>query len=161
MNILCTVIADMLHVIGILLVCKYYLRLEEKTEDKYRYVKVILISITTSLIIYAMESQTIALIIYFACVEGIIIICYSAKLGINMFSTIWVVIIVEVIDMISISVIDTIGKIVMGHNATCDNIIAMLLSVSIIYFISIILRKMNINGIKNVSTGYMLMVYTK
>ena len=64
MSIFCNVIANILHIVGILLICRSYLQLKPKTKDKYRDIKILIISIVASLIINVIENQTIALIIY-------------------------------------------------------------------------------------------------
>ena len=100
MSILCNVISDILHIIGVLLICKTYLHLREKTEDKYRYLKTLLISVAVSLIISGIENQTITLIIYLLCLGSVLKICYIENNRKIIICTIWVSIAVELIEMI-------------------------------------------------------------
>lgn len=156
MNILCNVVTDILHIVEILIVCRYYLQLEEKTEDKYRYVKVLIVSVITSLIINVIENDTIALIIYLLCIEIIMQIYYAEKLIKIVICALWVSFIVEIVDMISISIMNTIGAIINYHKTILEGLMAVLLSVTVIYIVSILLRRTTDYGIKNVSLKYLL-----
>lgn len=154
MSIFCKVSADILHIVGILMVCKYYIQLNERIEDKFRYVKVLLMSIIISQTLNEIESQTIALIIYLLCIVIIVHICYSENFIKLLICALWVIIVVEIIDMISISVMNTIGTVINYHNESLENLMAMVLSVVIIYIISVLLRRTSNDGIKRVSLQY-------
>lgn len=116
-------LANVLHIIGILLICNCYLQLREKTKDKYRYIKILIISIVASLIIYGIENQTIALIIYLLCIGIILKICYLENNKKIIVCAIWVSIIVETIDMISILLVNTVNKVMSYYNGSLENIL--------------------------------------
>lgn len=122
MGILCNVFADILHIIGILLICKSYLQLRERTYDKHRYLEVLIISVTVSLIINVIENQSIALIIYLLCVGVILQICYKENNKKIIICAIWVSIIVDLIEMIAMLLLDTIGEVVNYSNNLLKNI---------------------------------------
>ena len=95
MDILCKVITNLLHVVGILIVCCAYLRLPEKVEDKYRWFKVFIIILIASLIDNAITDPTIALSIYLLWVVIIILIFFEDDIKRLIICAIWVSIIVE------------------------------------------------------------------
>lgn len=157
MNILCKVITDILHIVGILIVCRSYLKLEEKIKDKYRYIKVFIVSIVSTLIINAIENETVALIMYLLCVEMIVQICYFGDYKKLFICAIWVSFIVEIIDAISFSAINTICVVSKYYNVILEELIAVLLSMIIIHLVSILLARITYEGVKNVSLKYLIL----
>lgn len=155
MSILCKVIADVLHIIEILLVCKYYLQLREKMIDKCRYIKTLIISIIVSLIISVIENQTIALIIYLLCVGIIMQICYEENNKKIIICAIWVSVIVEILDMLSILLVDIASAVMNYNNDSLENLFATLLSLSFISMVSILLRRITDEGIRKVHIKYL------
>lgn len=154
MGILCNVFADILHIIGILLICKSYLQLRERTYDKHRYLEVLIISVTVSLIINVIENQSIALIIYLLCVGVILQICYKENNKKIIICAIWVSIIVDLIEMIAMLLLDTIGEVVNYSNNLLKNIMVAALSLGFISGVSILLKRIINEGIRNVSIKY-------
>ena len=155
MNILCSVIADVLHIIGILLICKFYLQLKEKTDDKYRYLKILIVSVSFSLIISVIKSQTIALIIYLLCVVIIMQICYEEKNKKIIVCAIWVSVIVEILDMLSILLVDIASAVMNYNNDSLENLFAAFLSLGFISIVSILLRRITDEGISRVHVKYL------
>ena len=155
MNILCSVIADVLHIIGILLICKFYLQLKEKTDDKYRYLKILIVSVSVSLIISAIKNQTIALIIYLLCIGIIMQITYLENNKKIIVCAIWVSVIVEILDMLSILLVDIASAVMNYNNDSLENLFAALLSLSFISMVSILLRRITDEGIRKVHIKYL------
>ena len=155
MNILCSVIADVLHIIGILLICKFYLQLKEKTDDKYRYLKILIVSVSFSLIISVIKNQTIALIIYLLCVVIIMQICYLENNKKIIVCTIWVSVIVEILDMLSILLVDIASAVMNYNNDSLENLFAAFLSLGFISIVSILLRRITDEGISRVHVKYL------
>lgn len=156
MDILCKIITNLLHVVEILIVCSAYLRLPERVEDKYRYCKVFIIIIIASLIDNAIMNPTIALSIYLLWIVIIIFIFYIDNFKKIIFCACWVSIVIEFIDMLSISIMNILSTVMGYQNVLIERFLAMLMSVFVIYIVSIFLRKINNDGIKNVSIKYML-----
>ena len=155
MNILCSVIADVLHIIGILLICKFYLQLKEKTDDKYRYLKILIVSVSFSLIISAIKNQTIALIIYLLCVGIIMQITYLENNKKIIVCTIWVSVIVEILDMLSILLVDIASAVMNYNNDSLENLFAAFLSLGFISIVSILLRRITDEGISRIHVKYL------
>lgn len=155
MNILCSVIADVLHIIGILLICKFYLQLKEKTDDKYRYLKILIVSVSFSLIISAIKNQTIALIIYLLCVGIIMQITYLENNKKIIVCTIWVSVIVEMLDMLSILLVDIASAVMNYNNDSLENLFAAFLSLGFISIVSILLRRITDEGISRIHVKYL------
>lgn len=154
MDILCKVITNLLHVVGILIVCCAYLRLPEKVEDKYRWFKVFIIILIASLIDNAIMDPTIALSIYLLWVIIIILICFEDDIKRLIICAIWVSIIVEIVDMIFFSIMNIINMVIEHQNTYLEELLALILSVGVIYFVGIFLRKIDHNGIKTISWRY-------
>ncbi|WP_455950756.1 sensor histidine kinase [Eubacterium sp.] len=155
MNILCSVIADVLHIIGILLICKFYLQLKEKTDDKYRYLKILIVSVSFSLIISAIKNQTIALIIYLLCVGIIMQITYLENNKKIIVCTIWVSVIVEMLDMLSILLVDIASAVMNYNNDSLENLFAAFLSLGFISIVSILLRRITDESISRIHVKYL------
>ena len=155
MNILCSVIADVLHIIGILLICKFYLQLKEKTDDKYRYLKILIVSVSFSLIISAIKNQTIALIIYLLCVGILMQITYLENNKKIIVCTIWVSVIVEMLDMLSILLVDIASAVMNFNNDSLENLFAAFLSLGFISIVSILLRRITDEGISRIHVKYL------
>lgn len=156
MDILCKVITNLLHVVEMLVVCSTYLRLPERVEDKYRYCKVFIIIIIASLIDNAIMNPTIALSIYLLWIIIIIFVFYSDNLKKLMICACWVSIVIEFIDMLSISIMNILSTVMGYQNVLLERFLAMLMSILVIYAVGIILQKINNDGIKNVSIKYMI-----
>lgn len=154
MDILCKVITNLLHVVGILIVCCAYLRLPEKVEDKYRWFKVFIIILIASLIDNAITDPTIALSIYLLWVVIIILICFEDDIKRLIICAIWVSIIVEIVDMIFFSIMNIINMVIEHQNTYLEELLALILSVGVIYFVGVFLRKIDNNGIKTISWKY-------
>lgn len=157
MSILCSVITDCIHILCILLVCKYYLKLREKIEDKYRYIKVLIISIMVSLIISVTENLTMMLILYLLCVLIVMQTCYVEKYKRLFICSIWVLVIVEILDMLSTLLVDTAGSVMSYNNDLLEDIFTALLSLGFISVISILLKKITDEGIRNVPIKYLIL----
>lgn len=155
MSILCKVITDILHILGIVLICKVYLKLREKTGDKYRYLKILIVSVVVSLIISVIKNQTIALIIYLLCVVIIMQICYEENNKKIIVCAIWVSVIVEILDMLSILLVDIASAVMNYNNDSLENLFAALLSLSFISMVSILLRRITDEGIRKVHIKYL------
>lgn len=156
MSILCSVIADILHIVGILLICKSYLQLRERIDDKHRYLEVLIISIISSLIINVIENQSIALIIYLLYVGVILQICYKENNKKIIICTIWVSIIVDLIEMIAMLLVDTIGEVINYSNNLLENILIATLSLGFISGVSILLKRITDQGIRKISIKYLI-----
>ncbi len=157
MDILCKVITNILHITEILIIFDTYLRLPKRPENKYGFLKVFMIVTLVSLINNAIESyMTIALLIYLLCIEIVIIIYFLddwKKLTICVF---WVSGIVELIDMISLSIINVLNSVFNFHNVLIEELFATIVSISVIYVVGVILQKLsNKEGIRNISIKYL------
>lgn len=160
MDVLCNVITDVLHMVEILMVCSTYLRLTPKAGDKYRYLKILTIVVFASLINNAIDEYlTIALLIYLLFVEIIMVVAYAEKLKRITICAFLVSIIVELIDMISLSLMNVLGAMIDYHSLAMENFFATLLSISVVYISGILLRKIDHEGVKNISWRY-LFVFT-
>lgn len=160
MDVLCNVITDVLHMVVILMVCSTYLRLAPKVGDKYKYFKILTIVVFASLINNAIDEYlTIALLIYLLFIEIIMIVAYSEKLKRISICAFLVSIIVELIDMISLSLMNVLGAMIDYHSLTVERFFATLLSLSVVYIGGIFLGKIDYEGIKNISWRY-LFVFT-
>lgn len=157
MSILCSVIADVLHIVGILLICKFYLQLREKTDDKYVYLKILIVSIISSLIINGIENQTITLIIYLLCIGIILKMCYKDNNKKIIICAIWVSFIVELIEMIGIILVNTIGTVTNYSSSSLENIFAAVLSLGFIGGVSILLKRITDGEIRNISIKYWIL----
>lgn len=149
------VITDILHILGIVLICKFYLQLREKKGDKYRYLKILAVSVVVSLIISVIKNQTIALIIYLLCVVIIMQICYLENNKKIIICTIWVSVIVEILDMLSILLVDIASAVMNYNNDSLENLFAALLSLCFISMVSILLRRTTDEGIRKVHIKYL------
>lgn len=153
MDILCKVITNILHIAEILIICRTYLCLPKKTENKYGCHKIFMIITLASLINNAIEGYTtIALLIYLLCVE-IVVIIYFLGNWIKLFiCAFWVSVIVELIDLISLSIMNVLDALFNIHNILIEELFATILSVSVIYVVGLLLQKLsNKDGIKNIS----------
>lgn len=157
MSLLCSVITDVFHILGIGLICKYYLQLREKIDDRYRYLKTLILSTIVSLNINMIKNQTMALIIYLLCIAIIMKICYTENNKKIIICTIWVSLIVEMIDMLSILMVGVAGAVMNYNNDSLENLFAALLSLSFISIVSIILRRITDKGIRNVNIKYLVL----
>jgi hypothetical protein len=137
------------------LICKVYLKLREKTGDKYRYLKILIVSVVVSLIISVIKNQTIALIIYLLCVVIIMQICYEENNKKIIVCAIWVSVIVEILDMLSILLVDIASAVMNYNNDSLENLFAALLSLSFISMVSILLRRITDEGIRKVHIKYL------
>ncbi len=156
MSILYSIIADVLHIAGILLICKNYLRLREKTEDNYRYVKVLFLSAFASLMIHETGNRIFALFVYLACLVIVFKICYIENNKKIAICAIWVSIIVEFIELIAMLLLDTIGEVVDFSNDSLENVLGALFSLGVIGVASRLLNKITDEGIRNISTRYLV-----
>lgn len=116
----------------------------------------ILLSILASLLIYQVKDSVIVLFIQVVFIEVIVIIYYSEDIKKMVIGTLWVLIIVEMINMLSTLMIDTIGSVINYHNVLLENLIAVLMSLCIIFIVGICLRNFRGNGIGTVQTRYWL-----
>lgn len=138
-----------------MLICKFYLQLREKKGDKYRYLKILAVSVVVSLIISVIKNQTIALIIYLLCVVIIMQICYLENNKKIIICTIWVSVIVEILDMLSILLVDIASAVMNYNNDSLENLFAALLSLCFISMVSILLRRTTDEGIRKVHIKYL------
>ncbi len=156
MEILCKVITNILHVVEILMVCSTYLRLPERTGDKYRYFKVFIIVLFASLIDNAIGNPTIALSIYLLWIEIIAVIYYSVHIPRLSIYVFMVSIVVEIIDMMFISAINILCTFIHCHSIIAEDLSAVICSLGLIYLVSILLRRINSDGIKNLNIKYII-----
>lgn len=152
MDILCKVITNILHIAEILIICRTYLCLPKRAENKYGYYKIFMIITLASMINNAIESYTtIALLIYLLCIEIVVIIYFLddwKKLTICAF---WVSVIVELIDLISLSIMNVFESLFNIHSILIEELFATILSVSVIYVVGEVLQKMsNKDGIRKI-----------
>lgn len=156
MNILCTITTDILHIIKILIICKAYLGLNEKIEDKYRYIKILAMTSIMSIVISVIENQTITLIIYLVYLEIVLQICYSEEQKKLLIYGMWVAIIAEIINMFLKSIVNIIESLLGGYSETIENLIASILSVLFVYCVSILLRRITNRDIGNIGIRYLV-----
>lgn len=159
MSLFCIMITDVFHIVSILIICKFYLLLKDKAEDRYRYVKAFIFAIIISLVLYSIKQDYIELIIYLICIEIILHICYTESISKLLICGIWVTLIVEIIDMISMSVMNTLHLVLNNHNEILENLLVSVFSLLIIFIVSVLLRSITKNGIKNISIKY-LVIFT-
>lgn len=157
MSILCSVITDCIHILCILLVCKYYLKLREKNKDEYRYIKVLILSIVASLIISTIENPTMVLMLYLLCTLIAMQTCYSEDYRRILICAIWVPIIVELVEMVLTLLVNAVGTVIEYYNEPLQNILTAVLSLGFICIVSILLRRITDDGIRNVPIKYLLL----
>ncbi len=157
MSMLWSTVADVIHVIGILLICKGYLKFRENKDDKYRYLKILIVTVISSLIINRIENQTIALIIYLLCIGTIIQICYLESWKKIVVCAIGVSMIVELIEIITTLLVDTVSTVLNYNNDSIENICVAVFSLGVIYIVSVVLKKNTDEGIKNISTKFLVL----
>lgn len=158
MDILCNVIGDILHIAGILFICKFYLQLREKTEDRYRYLKILLVSIIASLIINMQNDSTIDLIVYLLCIGMAMQICYREDNKKKIVCTIWVAFVIDIFDMLSILLLDVLYTVMNYDNGLLQNIFTAILSLGFIGTVSILLRHITDDGIRKISIKSLVLI---
>lgn len=157
MDILCKVITNILHVVGILMVCSTYLKLPQKAGDKYRCIKIFIIVIFASLIDNAIDNPTVALSIYLLWIEIIVVIYYSESIKKLSICAFMVSIVMEIIDMMFISVMNILSTLIDYHSLILEDLLAVICSVAVIYIIGSLLQKMGHDGIRSLDIKYLIM----
>lgn len=155
MSILCSVVTDCIHISCILLVCKYFLRLREKNNDKYRYIKVLILSVVFSLLIRSIENSIVTLVLSLLCILIAIQICYSEDYRKVFVCAIWVSLTVEILETLSVLLVDTVGTVMNYDNYLLENLFAALISLSFISIVSMLLKRITDIGIRNISIKYL------
>ena len=155
MKIFCKIVTDILHILGIYLVCKLYLVLDEKINDKYRYVKMIVISAISSYIILLIDNAYLSLPLYILCIVMVLHICFYERIIKIFICGLWVSIIVEIIAIISLYAVNVFKYLLpLSIDKYVENLIASSLVFAIIYFLGKVLEKISIRGIKDVDIKY-------
>lgn len=155
MDILLTTVTDFLLIGEILIICNKYLHMRSRT-IRYKYLLTLLIIILSSTIINVITNTNITLIIYFLCVWIILLINFIEKKSKLIISELWIILIVEIVNMFLLSLVDTISMIINVSYIYLENLIASLLALIIIYLVGLLLNKFSNRGIQNVQIKYLV-----
>lgn len=125
--------------------------------DKYRYIKVLILSAGSSFVISHIENFALVFMIQLLCVVSIVLVCYYECIRKVVFYTLWVMAVVEMINMLSTLIVNTVGTVMNLQNIVLEDFIAVLLSLSVIYAVGRCLFKTTDIGIQNIRIRYIIM----
>lgn len=158
MDVVISIFADIVHIIKVLIICKYYLALEERINNRHRYIMSIIITMFVSLYISFSESVLMVFFIYILSVLGIICFCYSERLHKLIISGIWIIMIIEVVNMMFMLMVQTSYTILDKNELKGSNLIAEIGALLFVSILCIMLRKVDKNCLRNISANYLVMI---
>ena len=156
MELVCSILADVLYAFTIIVICKYYLVLNEKDSDHNRYMKLLLLTLCCSVLIYivkATPSGAVILLIYLFLALNIL---YNEKKKVLLACIFWVAVIAQIIADIPLMAIIFYEDQANVSLGSFENLLASAISFILIYAVGLLLRSISDKGIRDIGIGYLI-----
>lgn len=156
--LLINLITDVIHNISIFLLCKLFFKF--KLKEKKRYILVSLIVpiflVMLSIIMYFSDNITGDIFVYFAVVVIILCLIYDEKYSYIFVSTLWIFILLGVIEAMALVLCEMIGKIVQYSDDNILRLCASILSLVFVLILCLLYSKNNNKGIVSIGSKNIL-----
>lgn len=156
MELVCSILADVLYAFTIIVICKYYLVLNEKDSDHNRYMKLLLLTLCCSVLIYivkATPSGAVILLIYLFLALNIL---YNEKKKKLLACIFWVAVIAQIIADIPLMAIIFYEDQANVSLGSFENLLASAISFILIYAVGLLLQSISDKGIRDIGIGYLI-----
>lgn len=158
MEVVLSVFSDLIHIAKILVICRWYLGLKEKQENRFRYLWAMLLTITVSISIFFCKSIFFDLFIYIACVICVMKLCYAEKTGKILVCGLWTILICEIVNMMAMLSLDTANKFYGFCGKACINFFAETVALVMVVFVGWLLLKIEPTGLKKLDVRYLILI---
>ncbi len=159
MSLFSYVLTDVIHLIKIVILCDLFFMFERRNDKnrKLIFVSDILIMLVVSLSIYFYENKLVGIFIYVAAIIICVFGLYKEKLLGIVFSSIWIIAIMSMLDIMSTVLVDTIGDFLGFSNDDMTRVLAGIVSLVFVVIIGYIYKKEYCKGIKTLGVGNILL----
>lgn len=139
----CYLLSDIFHIIKVFIFIDVFLALEKRTMKFIRNRNIAVISLIwlTSSIIFVLKNEIIDVIVYFLSMLILMMLIYKEKLLKVILPVSWSTLILNVWDLISLSLVGTTMKMLNWSNTNIRDIIASGISLCIVYIIAKLYKK--------------------
>ncbi|MBQ6815414.1 MAG: GHKL domain-containing protein [Lachnospiraceae bacterium] len=151
------VIADILHLIKIIFLCDK-LFMFKKRENKQKILMMIVATMSCiSIGIYLGDNDGIETIIYIVSICIMLIFLYNEKISSILISSIWIIVIMSMLDSMSVVLMDLLNDLFEYNNKDVSRIGAASVSLLVVFIFAKIYNKKYNEGIKTVGIGNILL----
>ena len=157
MDIILQISADLLHITKLLIICKCYLMLEERS-NKIKHIIIMLISIVASLSIMASKNINIDFIIYLFSNVLILCIYFNCKFLKILVCGIWTILIIEGVGMMMTLSFDVLKLGISINSEQLVELLVEIITLLIVIIVGKLLKRINKNGLKNVESTYLIII---
>lgn len=154
MNIFCNILANLFHIMGILLIAENILQFtKSKNSNGLKILATIIVSIFSANPVL-MKHTGLDLISFLVCIFIIIKICFVEKNKTVIVYIIGSSMVLECVEMFFSQIVETIVEMLKLNARNYSNLIASLLTLICIIVLSIIIKRKYIYGIKKIAVKY-------
>lgn len=150
------VLADVLHFLKFIVFYKYLFPMEKK-KSFYRTVIVIIIISSTSMLLYTLNYVFINFFIYCAIVISCLFILYNGDKKLIVFSSIWMIFIFSIIDMMFNQIFSIIFQWMGVNDDSVLNLTVAVASLILLIFLGKIIHIKSIQGLRQIKKSYWIL----
>lgn len=158
MNIFASILNDLLFIFCIVLLCKYFIVMDERN-NRYNYMISIIVVIISSITIYYVDNIFWDFIITFSTILFVIMWEFKEKLLKTVFISIWLYIFVVLLESIAEIAVSAVSIMIGIKSNKLVELIGITAALITIYFVACFLKRKNNRGINGIKIGY-LILYT-
>ncbi|CDB14070.1 signal transduction histidine kinase regulating citrate/malate metabolism [Eubacterium sp. CAG:192] len=158
MNIFCNILANLFHIMGILLIAENILQFtKSKNSNGLKILATIIVSIFSANPVL-MKHTGLDLISFLVCIFIIMKICFGEKNKTVIVYIIGSSMVLECVEMFFSQIVETIVEMLKLNARNYSNLIASLLTLICIIVLSIIIKRKYIYGIKKIAVKYWIIM---
>ncbi len=155
MSMFIYVVTDIIHIIKIVLLCEMFFMFEKRANEYIKSAYAISLAIMSiiSIGLYMSNDDAIRVVVYTISIIVLICIMYQERLLNKIFSAIWIIFIVTMLDTMSMVLIEMICGLIGQDYDSVSKMVAGLVSVAIVAIVGCIYYSNYKDGIKEIGIG--------
>lgn len=157
-NIFASILNDLLFIFCIVLLCKYFIVMDERN-NRYNYMVSIIVVIISSITIYNVDNIFLDFVITLSTILFILMWEFKEKLLKTVFISIWLYIFVVLLESIAEITVSAVSIMIGIKTDKLVDLIGIAVTLTTIYSVVCLLKRKNNRGIKGIKIGY-LILYT-
>ena len=161
MSILFHILADVIHIIKIILIGSVCFKFQHRIQKRniYVYIAVLLGMLSVSFVIFYIENSVFKLVLYLFSVIAMFLVIYKEQNVKLIIFSLWISFITSLLDTMSMVLVDIISDVTKIDITMLKDVVVSCISLLVVFVLNYFLNKKNKVGIKNI-THKELVIFT-
>ncbi len=147
------ILADIIHIIKLVLIGSVFFKFQHRTQKKkiYIYIAILLGMLSISVVIFFVKNSFFKLVLYLVSVVGMFLGIYKEQIAKLVIFSLWISFIISLLDTMSMTLVDIISDISKYNITMVEDVVVSCVSLLVVSVLSFVINNKNKVDIKHIS----------